>query len=166
MRFDPARLRAPFIVKPAVGFFSLGVHVVASAAAWPAVVDEIEGEVRALGTLYPEQVLDLDHFVVEEVIEGEEFAVDAFYDADGEPTLVNVYAHLFSSADDVSDRVYFTRCRDGRPPGPAGRGVPRGDRPPRRPRRLPRPHRAAHRRRRPRGADRGQPDALRWLVRD
>lgn len=106
--FDPARLRAPFVVKPAVGFFSLGVHVVESAAAWPAVVDEIEREIRTLGHLYPEQVLDLAHFVVEEVIEGEEFAVDAYYDADGAPVLVNVYAHLFSSAADVSDRVYFT----------------------------------------------------------
>jgi len=106
--FDPGRLRAPFIVKPAVGFFSLGVHVVESAAAWPAAVDEIEREVRALGHLYPEQVLDLGHFLVEEVIEGEEFAVDAYYDADGAAVLVNVYAHVFSSADDVSDRVYFT----------------------------------------------------------
>ena len=106
--FDPARLRAPFIVKPAVGFFSLGVHVVESATAWPAVVAEIEDEVRALGHLYPEQVLDLEHFLVEEVIEGEEFAVDAYYDADGAPTLVNVYAHLFESAADVSDRVYLT----------------------------------------------------------
>jgi hypothetical protein len=108
--FDATRLRAPFIVKPAVGFFSLGVHVVESAGAWPAVVDEIEREVRALGHLYPEQVLDLDHFVVEEVIQGEEFAVDAYYDGDGEPVLVNAYAHLFSSADDVSDRVYFTNA--------------------------------------------------------
>jgi hypothetical protein len=106
--FDPARLRAPFIVKPAVGFFSLGVHVVASAAEWPAVVGQIECEVEALVHLYPEQVLDLDHFVVEEIIEGEEFAVDAYYDADGAPVLVNAYAHLFSSADDVSDRVYMT----------------------------------------------------------
>ena len=29
--FDPLRLRAPFVVKPAVGFFSMGVHVVDSA---------------------------------------------------------------------------------------------------------------------------------------
>ncbi len=108
--FDPARLRAPFIVKPAVGFFSLGVHVVESAAAWPAVVELIEREVRTLGHLYPEQVLDMDHFVIEEVIEGEEFAVDAYYDAAGAPVLVNVYAHLFESADDVSDRVYLTNA--------------------------------------------------------
>ena len=106
--FDPTRLRAPFVVKPAVGFFSLGVHVVASAEAWPETVDEIERELRALRHLYPQQVLDLDHFVVEEVITGEEFAVDAYYDAEGAPVLVNVYAHLFSSAEDVSDRVYYT----------------------------------------------------------
>ena len=108
--FDPSNLRAPFIVKPAVGFFSLGVHVVASADAWPSVVAEIEREVPALASLYPEQVLGLDRFVVEEVIEGEEFAVDAYFDTDGAPILVDVYAHLFVSADDVSDRVYLTNA--------------------------------------------------------
>lgn len=39
--FDPSRLRAPFVVKPTVGFFSLGVHVVKSAMAWPAAQDDI-----------------------------------------------------------------------------------------------------------------------------
>ncbi len=34
--------------------------------------------------------------------------MDAYYDAEGAPVLVNVYAHLFSSAEDVSDRVYYT----------------------------------------------------------
>lgn len=106
--FDPSSLRAPFIVKPAVGFFSMGVHVVESAEAWPAVVVEIEREVQALDSIYPDQVLGLDRFVVEEVIEGEEFAIDAYFDADGTPLLVDVYAHLFVSADDVSDRVYLT----------------------------------------------------------
>jgi hypothetical protein len=106
--FDPASLRAPFVVKPAVGFFSLAVHVVQSAAAWPGVVDEIEREVKAFGSMYPQQVLGLDRFVVEEVIEGEEFAFDAYFDADGTPVLIDVYAHLFVSAADVSDRVYFT----------------------------------------------------------
>jgi hypothetical protein len=106
--FDPSLLRAPFVVKPAVGFFSLGVHVVKSAAAWPAVVALIEREVEAFAAMYPHAVLGLDRFVVEEVIEGEEFAVDAYYDADGAPVIVDIYAHLFVSADDVSDRVYLT----------------------------------------------------------
>jgi hypothetical protein len=108
--FDPTRVRAPFIVKPAVGFFSMGVHVVDSAQAWSATVAEIEREVEQFAAVYPDQVLGLDRFVVEEVIEGEEFAVDTYYDADGAPVLVDAYAHLFASADDVSDRVYYTNA--------------------------------------------------------
>lgn len=106
--FDPSRLRAPFVVKPAVGFFSMCVHVVESAAAWPAVVAEIEREVETFAAVYPDRVLGLDRFVVEEVIEGEEFAVDAYFDAGGEPVLVDLYAHPFVGAHDVSDRVYLT----------------------------------------------------------
>ena len=106
--FDPSRLRTPFIVKPAVGFFSLGVHVVESAAAWPAVVALVEREVETFAAMYPDVVLGLDRFVVEEVIEGEELAVDAYFDADGAPVIIDIYAHLFVSADDVSDRVYLT----------------------------------------------------------
>jgi len=108
--FDPSILRAPFIVKPAVGFFSLCVHVVDTAAAWPAVVARIEREVGAFDSMYPDQVLGLDRFVVEEVIEGDEFAIDAYFDAEGAPVLVDVYAHLFDSVDDVSDRVYITNA--------------------------------------------------------
>lgn len=106
--FDPTTLRAPFVIKPAVGFFSMGVHVVDSPEAWFGVVDEIEREVAVFSATYPEQVLDFDRFIAEEVIDGEEFAVDAYFDAEGTPVLVNVLGHLFASADDVSDRVYHT----------------------------------------------------------
>ncbi len=106
--FDPNTLRAPFVIKPAVGFFSAGVHVVESPQAWPGVLAKLEAEVDAAAAAYPEQALAADRFVAEEVIEGEEFAVDAYYDAQGSPVLVNVYAHLFASAHDVSDRVYYT----------------------------------------------------------
>jgi hypothetical protein len=108
--FDPSTVRSPFVVKPAVGFFSMGVHVVNSADAWPAIVSTLEQEVASFAAIYPEQVLGLDRFVVEEVIVGEEFAVDAYFDSTGSPVLVNVYAHLFASAHDVSDRVYFTNA--------------------------------------------------------
>ncbi len=106
--FDTAALRTPFVVKPAVGFFSMGVHVVDSHDKWPAVVAEIERETAAFSAVYPEAVIGLDRFVIEEVIEGEEFAVDAYFDESGEPVIVNIFGHLFASADDVSDRVYYT----------------------------------------------------------
>ncbi|HSK46986.1 MAG TPA: ATP-grasp domain-containing protein [Coriobacteriia bacterium] len=108
--FDPSRLRTPFVIKPAVGFFSMSVHIVDSAEAWPGIVERIERETAAFAQVYPNQVIGMDRFVAEEVIEGEEFAVDAYFDAEGRPVLVNVLAHLFASADDVSDRVYLTNA--------------------------------------------------------
>jgi len=106
--FDPTSLRFPFVVKPAVGFFSMGVHIIDSAAAWPRAVDAIERDAAAFATLYPGAVLDFGRFIAEEVIDGDEYAIDAYYDADGTPVIVNIYSHLFASAEDVSDRVYFT----------------------------------------------------------
>jgi hypothetical protein len=106
--FDPASMRAPFVVKPAVGFFSMGVHVVDSVDAWPDVLAALHREVSEFASLYPDKVIGFDRFIVEEVIEGEEFAVDAYFDSDGSPVVLNVLGHLFASAADVSDRVYIT----------------------------------------------------------
>ena len=113
---DPAELSEdgipdvpfPFVIKPSVGFFSLGVHVVASAAEWPATVRQIQDELTEIQGLYPAEVMNCDSFIVEQCIEGEEYAVDAYFDADGEPVILGILKHMFSSADDVSDRVYIT----------------------------------------------------------
>lgn len=106
--FDPATFPKPFVIKPSVGFFSLGVHKVHADADWPETVRVIQEEVREVSDMYPSQVLDLGRFVVEECIEGEEYAVDAYFDAQGEPVILNVFTHLFASENDVSDRVYYT----------------------------------------------------------
>ncbi len=103
---DPSTLPKPFVIKPAVGFFSLGVHVVESDEAWPVVKDKLLRQVERSKDIYPGQVLGLERFVVEQGIEGEEFAVDAYFDADGEPVIVGALAHMFADAHDVSDRVY------------------------------------------------------------
>ncbi len=105
---DPEELVYPCIVKPAVGFFSLGVHRVESAADWVPTVEKIRADMERIRRYYPREVLDADRFVIEHCIEGEEFAVDAFYDADGNVVIVNILGHLFASANDVSDRVYIT----------------------------------------------------------
>ena len=108
-RFDPASMGGPFVAKPAVGFFSLGVEIVSTPDAWPAAARRLAAASDRFGGLYPDAVLDLDRFVCEQVIEGDEFAVDAWYDDEGAVTIVNVYEHPFAHGDDVSDRVYRVR---------------------------------------------------------
>lgn len=105
---DPHALGRPFVIKPAVGFFSLGVHVVADPDRWPAVLAALDRQVRDPDRLYPPEVLDASTFILEEMVSGTEYAVDAYYDGQGAPVITNILQHLFSSASDVSDRVYLT----------------------------------------------------------
>ena len=47
-------------------------------------------------------------FIVEQYVDGDEFAMDAYFNQKGEPVILGIFKHLFSSATDVSDRIYYT----------------------------------------------------------
>lgn len=102
----PEGMPFPFVIKPSVGFFSLGVHIVRDAENWKRVKSDLSRSV--LDGLYPPSVLDGSSFIVEEYIHGEEFAVDCYFNHDGEVVILNIFHHWFSSGTDTSDRVYTT----------------------------------------------------------
>ncbi len=104
---DLSEIPFPCVIKPAVGFFSIGVRTVLSEAEWQKAVEEISSAISQNHN-YPPEVCDTDTFIIEEYIEGEEFAVDAYFDSGGEPVILGIYRHVFSSKSDVSDRVYVT----------------------------------------------------------
>jgi len=101
---NPETLPYPFVIKPTVGFFSMGVHVVKSEAEWVLAKKELTYE--KLRSIYPPSVLDVSLFIIEEYIEGEEFAIDCYYNQTGEAVILNIFHHRFSSGADTSDRVY------------------------------------------------------------
>jgi hypothetical protein len=115
---DTSTLAKPFIIKPAVGFFSLGVYRVDSDAEWKDVLSNIQRDVERVRGMYPREVLDTNRFIIEELIEGDEYAVDLYYDAEGDPVILNILYHIFKSDADMSDRTYVTsqevieRCHD------------------------------------------------------
>lgn len=96
----------PFVIKPSVGFFSIGVHVVKNKDDWELARKELNYE--NLKSIYPENVLDTSTFIMEEYIEGEEFAVDCYFNRAGKVVILNILHHKFSSGADTSDRVYST----------------------------------------------------------
>ena len=106
--FDPSDFPLPFVIKPTVGFFSLGVQRVGAAEDWPAALVAIKADVARAAALFPNEVLDTSRFILEQCIEGREFAMDAYYDAQGEPVILSVLEHVFASESDTSDRVYVT----------------------------------------------------------
>lgn len=105
---DGEEFSYPCIVKPSVGFFSMGVHKVSSPHDWGPCVVSILAEIEAMKGLYPKEVLDTSTFIVEQCVEGDEFAIDAYYDRNGEAVVVGIFQHIFCSANDVSDRIYIT----------------------------------------------------------
>ena len=105
---DPADFPYPCVIKPSIGFFSMAVHPLFGPEAWADTVTEIEAEMAAARDIYPPSVVDSSVFIVEQMLEGEEYAVDGYFDADGRPVILSIFRHLFASDHDVSDRVYVT----------------------------------------------------------
>jgi hypothetical protein len=106
--FNVGNLPFPFIIKPSVGFFSLGVYKVERMEEWPETLATIKKEIDLIKDLYPPEVLHTGEFIVEECIEGDEFAVDCYFNSNGLPVVLNIMKHIFSSGKDVNDRVYVT----------------------------------------------------------
>ncbi len=105
---DASALPFPLIIKPNVGFFSMGVHKLFSKSDWKETLDKIKQEAKDTKEVYPNAVLNTASFIIEACIEGTEYAVDAYYDEDGNPVVMGMMKHLFGGAEDVSDRVYHT----------------------------------------------------------
>lgn len=101
-------LPLPFIIKPAIGFFSMGVYRVSNLEEWENTIDSLHAEIDQVKDLYPEEVLNTRSFIIEQLINGEEYAFDAYFDSTGEPIILSILKHLFSSGGDVSDRVYIS----------------------------------------------------------
>ncbi len=96
----------PFVIKPAIGFFSVGVHIVNDEEDWIKVKRELTPE--NLNSIFPETVLNTSQFIIEELIIGEEYAIDYYHDHEGKVVILNMLHHIFSSGTDTSDRVYTT----------------------------------------------------------
>ncbi|PQJ81373.1 ATP-grasp domain-containing protein [Polaribacter glomeratus] len=99
-------IRFPFVIKPAIGFFSIGVYIVENENDWIKAKSELQPE--KLTSIFPKNVLNTNNFIIEEFIRGEEYAIDYYYDNNGNAILLNVLHHIFSSGKDTSDRVYST----------------------------------------------------------
>ncbi|MGV8945103.1 MAG: ATP-grasp domain-containing protein [Lutibacter sp.] len=107
-QFSLQNIKFPFIIKPAVGFFSLGVHKIDQPEEWPQVLNKIIGDINEIKGFYPNEVVDTEYFILEDCIEGEEYALDCYFNKNGEPVILSILNHRFSTGKDVNDRVYST----------------------------------------------------------
>ena len=106
-----SELPKEFVIKPAVGFLSLGVHSVYDKTQWHETLEKIKAEIALLDTEYSDSVVNSSDFIIEEMIKGEEFAVDVYFNNVGKPVVLNIFHHPFRDENDVSDRIYLTSAQ-------------------------------------------------------
>jgi len=105
---NPDDLKFPFILKPCVGFLSFGVYPVKNKQIWGKTLLKLKSDIEKLENIFPKDVVNMSNFIIEEMIEGEEYAIDAYFNDNSEAVILNIFQHPFFDDKDVSDRAYFS----------------------------------------------------------
>ncbi|MBL3645420.1 ATP-grasp domain-containing protein [Bacillus sp. RHFB] len=105
---DKNQIPFPVVIKPNIGYSSVGVHKVKNEQDWDIAVNQLKADLLHSDGLYDSEVIGSQTVLIEEWIQGEEYAIDGYYNQDGEPVILNVFKRLFKDDYDTSDRIYYT----------------------------------------------------------
>ena len=83
LALDANDLVLPCVLKPSVGFCSLGVYCIENEGQWQHAKDDIAANVADWCRQYPAAVLGDNKWIVESLIQGTEYAVDVYFDDAG-----------------------------------------------------------------------------------
>ncbi len=96
------------VIKPSFGTTSIGIRTVDKQQEWEEAVLSVLKDIDIAKEHMNPAMLNDSSFLVEEYVEGDEFACDGFWDGDGKTVITGIYQHPFASSLDVSDTVYYT----------------------------------------------------------
>ena len=105
------------IIKPVKGVFGTAVRIIDRDTDLTKLVSELKIELSRNENVFSNGVLSKEDFIIEQYIEGEEYAVDMFYNATGEACITNIYHHpiphnkaylhmIYYSSKEVFDDIY------------------------------------------------------------
>ncbi|UZN01165.1 ATP-grasp domain-containing protein [Lysinibacillus sp. MHQ-1] len=88
---DPGSLPFPIIVKPVIGYSSVGVHRIDKVEEYKETIEQLKFEMEVTSAEYPIEVINNQSFIIEKLIEGDEYAVDVYFTEEGEPVILNIF---------------------------------------------------------------------------
>ncbi len=99
------------VLKPSLGTASIGIRIVRGQHEWVKAVDSVLKDIDIAKEHMNPAMLNDSSFLVEEFLDGDEFACDGFWNANGKTVITGIYQHPFASTLDVSDTVYYTSTK-------------------------------------------------------
>ena len=105
IELDP---RQKYFVKPIKGYWGSAAFPIDGETDRGALMHEIEAQLTKRTHIFSEEVVSKDRLIVEEFLEGEEYAVDMFFNESGQPVITNVCHHPLPKKRDYLHVVYYT----------------------------------------------------------
>ncbi|MFH1448784.1 MAG: ATP-grasp domain-containing protein [Candidatus Micrarchaeota archaeon] len=105
--FEPPHGKELFL-KPTIGFWSVGITRFSGQEGFNRGIRNAMTEIKEYGKIFDSSIIDSANFLIEEAIDGEEFACDAYFDENGTPVVLGIYCHPFRDKNDTRDLVYYT----------------------------------------------------------
>ncbi|WP_242155325.1 ATP-grasp domain-containing protein [Aestuariivivens sediminis] len=96
------------VLKPVKGCFGTAVKIIDEHSDLNLIAEEIKSEIGVNSSVFSDSVLSQNAFLLEDFIDGEEYAVDMFYDSQGKPHIVNIYYHPLPKHQDYLHMIYYT----------------------------------------------------------
>lgn len=96
------------VVKPLKGFFAAAVRTVSHTSNLTKVQEEIQSELRHYLQFFPPSVISQTDLLLEDYIQGEEYAIDLFFSASGRPEIVNIYHHPMHQREEYIHTLYYS----------------------------------------------------------
>ena len=101
----------PLVIKPSIGFLKSGVRIINEDTEWEKKVKSLHKEIATNKSMYSENVINPNYILIEEVIRGEDFSADAYYDQDGVPVILNIFKRLYKEGDPLNEKMYITTAQ-------------------------------------------------------
>ncbi len=96
------------VIKPLKGFFGTGVRFANESTDLTELAKDMQKEVEENAKFFPESILTKNEYIIEEEITGDEYAVDMFFNKDGEVCITNIYYHPEPMIADYFHLMYYT----------------------------------------------------------
>jgi len=111
LSMDKNTVPFPVVIKPNKGYSSVGVYIVKSEDEWEDSIKSLYADLLLSKSMYSNSVIDGEEIIIEQWIDGEEYAIDCYINKDGVPVVLNILQRVFAHDHDTSDRIYFTSTK-------------------------------------------------------
>nr|VFK62310.1 MAG: ATP-grasp domain-containing protein [Candidatus Kentron sp. UNK]VFK70409.1 MAG: ATP-grasp domain-containing protein [Candidatus Kentron sp. UNK] len=106
--FSPER---KYVIKPSKGFFGIGVRTLEKPGDIHAIKEEIRRDLEVNRGFFSDRIFSGERMIVEQFIEGDEYAIDMFYSEQGKPIIVNLAYHPLPKRREYDHVLYYTNNR-------------------------------------------------------